>query len=815
MITSPAAGLIRKLEGDFENILVRDRRTRVAAHIQIPTGETARRVVVAMPAGKSALCFETDRPAGWTLEDDVVSFAEENGQGGVLFTLAAQAPSLFIPLSSILLNHTLMARFGVDPENKNEALLQNLLQSKELAKLESELGMSLADLADRGSLLGPLWHTPHRRVAFTRRSWGGKYHYRLEFTAGPGCQICESGASLHVFQENPAAGKPLRLTVRASTDFERLTPLPCDELLNEAGQNLAAKDPSFAQSVRHFEFLSYREKFLAGSWNFLSYFGRDTLISLRLMWHVLSSQAKQTGIQSVVNEIGAGGLVNVTDEWTDDRAVVNAVECFFREHAAGHLDGARQIMRTILDGNVPEHPFFDVLDPTFMFPAAAAHWFKETDDADLQQWLLHDHPVLGRTESNLTTLLRNWNYILKSAAPYLAAWQALRAKYPEASPRELIATRREEFEKTSHALVPSIAGAANWRDTYTLPWHFRSEDINANLLPMSIAAIQEMVVRIQGIGLGQVMRGGAGALELTEIRDYLQSPARFEAAKEAWNWDSVREHFLVRRTVPEMRQDFERYAEGLRNGDPTWGNRERGIRELDAMLKCKECGVSVSEFLQGNRVPETVKNGIEFSALLLDTEGQRLPLLHSDDVFLLLFGHPTLEQFRKIVRPLILPYPFGLGFLDDELGFAITHALYSPRDTPALKDNWKNTWIKFGPDEYHGRSAWPWVLFALISGTRDQVLRGIDEQGNSTNEILPDDIDLFGKILETMKASVAKLGPLATSEVFKYAPSSSGTGVWQAEPMGISTPIQLWSAAPAHLLLDEALERIRLARRLG
>ena len=82
MLTSSAAGLIRKLEGDFENILVRDPKTRVAAHIQIPTGENARRVVVAMPAGKSALCFETTRSVGWTLDDNVVSFAEENGQGG-------------------------------------------------------------------------------------------------------------------------------------------------------------------------------------------------------------------------------------------------------------------------------------------------------------------------------------------------------------------------------------------------------------------------------------------------------------------------------------------------------------------------------------------------------------------------------------------------------------------------------------------------------------------------------------------------------------------------------------------------------------
>ena len=812
MLTSSAAGLIRKLEGDFENILVRDPKTRVAAHIQIPTGENARRVVVAMPAGKSALCFETTRSVGWTLDDNVVSFAEENGQGGVIFTLAAQTAELSIPLSTVLLNHTLMARFGTDPENKNENLLRNLLQSAELAKMESELDMSLADLMDRGVVRAPVWDASRRRVTFTRRSWGGKNLYRLELSAGPACQIREAGGNLHVFPENPADGKPLRLTIRASTDFERPTPMPFNELVNETGRELAARDPFFATSVRQFEFLSYREKFLAGSWNFLSYFGRDTLIALRLMWPVLSRQAKQTGIQSVVNEIGPQGIVNVTDEWTDDRTTVNAVECFFREHASGNLAGARQIMRTILEGIVPEHPFFDVLDQTFLFPAAAAHWFKETDDAVLKQWLLQDHKVLGRAESNLATLLRNWNYILNSAEPYLAAWQDLRASHPDLSPRQVIETHREEFKITSQFLVPSIAGAANWRDTYTLPWHFRSEDINVNLLPMAIEGIRDMMDRARAAGFQAAMTDLSGTHSLQAVRAYLETPARFDAAMEAWNWDRMREHFRVRRTAQEIRRDFKRYAEGLQNGDATWGDRERGLRELHAMLKCRECGVSVSEFLHENRVPETVKDGIEFTALLLDTEGHPLPLVQSDDVFLLLFGHPTLEQFRKIVRPLILAYPFGLGFLDDELGFAITHALYSPRDNPALKDTWKNAWIKFGPDEYHGRSAWPWVLFALISGTRDQVLRGIDENGIPGSGVLPEDITLFERILEKMKSSLARLGPLATSEVFKYSPAREEGRVWQAEPMGISTPIQLWSAAPAHLLLDQALERIRLVR---
>ena len=805
--------LIRKMEGDFENVLVRDVETRVAAHVQIPAGEQSRRVVVAMPAGKAALCFETEQAAGWVLEGGLAAFGDEGGQSGVEFVLASDRDELSIPISSILLNHTLMARFGVDPDRKNENRLRDAVESGEIREIESNMGMVLRDLYDRGVTVGPRLDSRGGRAGFARRSLDGRHEYRLELAGEGAAGIRESGGCLRVSKTRLGGGARLRLRIRASTDFERLTPVPLEELLNEKGMDLFRKDPAFAEAIRNVEFLSFREKYLAGSWNFLSYFGRDTLISLRILWPVLSAGAKQTGIQSVANEIAEDGVVNVTDEWTDDRAAADAIERFFREYDQGRLDGARPILERVLDGTVAEHPFLDVLDSTFMYPCATAHWFREMDDGGLSSWLKKEHAVLGRTESNLATLLRNWNYALRSASAYIEAWKTLRAKNPGLAARQLIEAHREEFAKTAGALVESIAGAANWRDTYNLPWHFRSEDINVDLLPMAIEAIEEMVGRIRGLGWGGELVELAKGHSLGEVSGYAEEPVRFEAAKEAWNWDSMREHFLVRRSVGEMRRDLERHLEGLEKGEATRGDRERGGRERDAILRCREGGVSVSEFLRGDRVPETVKDGIEFTALLLDPEGERLPIMQSDDVFLLLFGHPTLEQYRKIVRPFARAYPFGLGFWEDDVGFAISQAAYSPKDHPALKDPWKNTWVKFGPDEYHGRVAWPWALFALVGGTHDQALRGIDSAGKIGIGVTREDVELFRTLLEKARKTIAKLGPLATSEVYGFSPARSGTGTWQAGAMGISTPIQLWSAAPAHLLIDEALARIDLSGR--
>ena len=803
--------LIRKPEGDFENILVRDVRTKVAAHIQVPAGTGTRRVVVAMPAGKAALCFETTQPAEWVMKDDPVTFADGDGQRGVVFTLTTKMDAVSIPVSSILMHHTLRARFGIDPENQNESRLRNLIASGGITEIESTLGMSLHDLSNRGTVIGPIVDAPQGQITFTRRSLDGRHLYRLDFVADAAFAVSQSGANLHISRKNPSAPAPLRLTIRASTDFEPLTPMPFDSLVNETGKKLLVKDKHFAQAIRNFEFLAFTEKFLAGSWNFLSYFGRDTLIAIRIMWRVLSRQAKQTGIQSVTNEISEDGIVNVTDEWTDDRTVANAIECFFREYDRGDTDAARRLMKTILDGHVPEHPFLDVLDQTFMFPSAASHWFKELDDRELNKWLKTNHQVLGRTEANLATLLRNWNYILKSAAPCIAAWQSLHSKYPTLSPRQIIETYPDEFRRTNKTLVYSIAGAANWRDTYNLPWHFKAEDINVNLLPMAIAAIQEMIERIRSTGAARDLIDLSRQHALNVVGEYLEEPGRFHAARAVWNWDLMREHYVVRRSANEIRQDMQRYLEGLDRGDIFGQDRDRAIRERDALLACRASDITVSEFLHGSSVPDAVRDGVEFTALLLDPDGNPLPLMHSDDVYLLLFGNPTMEQVRKIVRPLMLPYPFGLGFFDDDIGMAVTHATYSPRDNQSLKDPSKNVWIKFGPDEYHGRAAWPWVMFALISGIHTQVMKRIDGEGHLADGVTADDVRLFREVLEKSKSSIEKLGPLATSEVFKYSPAPTGQGIWQAEAMGISTPIQLWSAAPANMLMDEALERIELA----
>ena len=98
------------------------------------------------------------------------------------------------------------------------------------------------------------------------------------------------GAPLTLSASRP--GEPLRLRITALTGETPLTPLS-SHLLNASADN-------DQRSREVLSFLSYEEKFLAGSWRFDTYFGRDTLMSLRLLMPALEPEAVEGGLAAVL-----------------------------------------------------------------------------------------------------------------------------------------------------------------------------------------------------------------------------------------------------------------------------------------------------------------------------------------------------------------------------------------------------------------------------------------------------------------------------------------------------------------------------------
>lgn len=82
----------------------------------------------------------------------------------------------------------------------------------------------------------------------------------------------------------------------ATFNYPQLTQLAADRVLNSQSQSLIKENPDQTTSL---SFLSYSEKLLAGAWRFLTYFGRDSMISLLLLQPVLS-EGKDSAVEAVI-----------------------------------------------------------------------------------------------------------------------------------------------------------------------------------------------------------------------------------------------------------------------------------------------------------------------------------------------------------------------------------------------------------------------------------------------------------------------------------------------------------------------------------
>ncbi|KAJ9624943.1 hypothetical protein H2203_004894 [Taxawa tesnikishii (nom. ined.)] len=85
----------------------------------------------------------------------------------------------------------------------------------------------------------------------------------------------------------------------ASFDYPQLTQLNQSSVLNPSSQYLIAQEPDQTTSL---SFLSYTNKLLAGAWRFLTYFGRDSMISLLLLQPVLS-EGEGGAVEAVIGAV--------------------------------------------------------------------------------------------------------------------------------------------------------------------------------------------------------------------------------------------------------------------------------------------------------------------------------------------------------------------------------------------------------------------------------------------------------------------------------------------------------------------------------
>jgi len=394
-------------EAPYINSFVRD--GPVAAHLVLRSGAEPR-IIVAFPAGNSGVGVWFERlakPVSWKVLASPRPTSVRDTQGrelrGIVTELEADAATLQV----------------------RGALLSSVRVLRDYQAPGSTLGEVLAEASQAG-----------HRVTWERDRLDGAAGYKLSIEVLNGGDVVE-GKRLQAGNSGS-----LRLRVTAVTGEAPLTPIPAAELLNDrAGSDTRARQV--------LTFLSYREKFLAGSWRFNTYFGRDTLMSVVLLRPAMQARAIEDGIGSVIERLSPDGEV-AHEEEVGEFAVLRNRE-------------AR--------GRASDEPRYDygMIDGSFLLPIVLAEWLLD-DPRGRRRAASFLAARTASGEAYGQAIMRNFEWVLTRTTPF--------ARDPV--PRNLVS-------------IKSGRNTGQWRDSEQgLGGGRYPYDVNVAMIPAALESIQRL-----------------------------------------------------------------------------------------------------------------------------------------------------------------------------------------------------------------------------------------------------------------------------------------------------------------------------------
>jgi hypothetical protein len=494
----------------------------IAAHLLLRSGSDPR-ILIAFPAGNSGvgLWFSHSAPVTWELIGRPQPLVVKDEHGRPLYGMTAEA-RLSGPADL--------------------SIKQAVLSSVRVLRDYQALGTFPAEVATNPTIEGT-------SITWARDRLDGAAGYRLSVQVMQG--------ELRAGHLTPGSSGIIGLKITAVSGEVPMTPLSGADLLNASARpDTAARDA--------LNFLSYQEKFTAGSWRFNTYFGRDTLMSVRLLMPVLTPRAIQAGLGAVLTRLSPQGEV-AHEEDIGEFAILDHLR------ASGVKSDAPTFNYNMIDGS-------------FMLAPVAAEWLlnDERGRSRSQEFLAHMDSRYGEPPRTFgADLVSNLKFVLQSAAKF--------ADDPRA--QNLI------------SLKPGFS-AGQWRDSNDglgggrLPY-----DVNAVFVPAALDAAQ----RFFASGLLDPFLGTADHGIF----------ARAESMARIWR-DKAGALFDVTLPSATVREDITRYAADLNLSDDaalrSVGNSAVRFHALSLSADAKSIPIVHSdegfELLFGNPSPAALRQAL-------------------------------------------------------------------------------------------------------------------------------------------------------------------------------------------------------------
>ena len=391
--------------GDNQNSFLRS--GQVAAHLVLRSGLRPR-VLVAFPAGNSGVgvwFVPTTTAVRWTLRDAPAATETIDAAGRPLYGITAH---LSVSARQLQIHQAVLSSVRVLRDYEQDGKL-----SPQLTAAASASGKSLT---------------------FSRERLDGALSYQLKLTVTHG-ELQDS---------------TLRAGPDGRIDLELVALSGETPLMGLADAQLLGHDAAPDRGARDsLTFLAYREKLLAGSWRFDTYFGRDTLMATRLLLPVLSAPAVESALSSVLVRLSPAGEV-AHEEDIGERAVLDHLQRDHTRSAAPVYD-------------------YKMIDSSYLLAPVAAAWLLDDPRSQSRAAAFLAGPLDADCDPHCSrgaALVRNLRLVLGSAQAF--------ASRPQAT--QLIA-------------LHNGFSVGNWRDSEDgLGGGRYPYDVNAVLVPAALSA---------------------------------------------------------------------------------------------------------------------------------------------------------------------------------------------------------------------------------------------------------------------------------------------------------------------------------------
>jgi len=487
--------------------------------------------------------------------------------------------------------------------------------------------------------------------------------------------------------------------IRTTSTFPSLTPFKTEELINkdflskindipecnkgELYSALKEYRKYYALSLRDLLFLSYKECYLAGSWRFLTYFGRDTMMTSIILGEVLSTKAYESAMESILERLSDEGDVAHEDNsfWQAEGERICEYNNLIKEHK-------KQNCSEILKNLYKENYDYKMVDDDFIFPIMLHHYLKRHDvTGDFIKKTVFS-PVLNKETHNQKAIMKNFNKVITSALPYYEIWKELSSGEKDVLPdNKLLAEKLIRINKGMNA--------GDWRDSDKgLGGGVYSGNVNIYLVPASLKAIYNILKREYSEELKDIAEKN-NLNSLLRMLNSFSGEQSMEMEEFINCWSQARNHFKITLSCDEIRKRLKNFIK--QNKDLT----AHDIKIMKNLHVTDDC--TIKEFIEGH-MPDILRDGLEFYGISLDSDCKPVEVINSDTGFGFLLDEMNIKEMEDAVKTASLNYPLGLM-----TGGGLLTA------NPSLSED-RNLWKSLTGTSYHGTVIWSWQMTMMEKG---------------------------------------------------------------------------------------------------